>query len=105
MAHKIIWSPEAVDDLEAISEYISRDSQTIAARVIERLLDAVDRLADFPRLGPRIREWKRSPYRHVVVPPYRVIYRIETEAVFVIAVVHGARDLKKLMSSSGRKKQ
>jgi toxin ParE1/3/4 len=91
MPHKIIWSPEAVGDLEGISAYISRDSPAIAAKVIERLLDSTELLADFPLSCPRVREWKRSPYRHCVVPPHRIIYRVEGQAVFVIAVVHGAQ--------------
>ena len=97
MAHKIIWSPEAANDLEGISAYISRDSETIAAQVIQRILASLDRLHDHPYSGPQIREWKRTPYRHVVVPPHRVIYRVGDEAVFIIAIVHGAQDLKKFM--------
>jgi plasmid stabilization system protein ParE len=69
MAHKVIWSPEAGRDLEGIFTYISRDSDAIAARVVERLLDAIDRLAVFPLSGPQVREWRRSPYRHSVVSP------------------------------------
>lgn len=103
MAAKIIWSPEAFSDLKAINEYISRDSAAIAGSVVERLLDAIDRLADFPLIGPRIREWRRSPYRHVIVSPYRVIYRVDRDAVVIIAIVLGARDLKRyLRGRSGR---
>jgi len=97
MAHKIIWSPEALRDLEGVFAYIARDSEAIGARVIEKLLEAVDRLAIYPESGPRIREWKKSPYRHSVVRPHRIIYRIEGDAVFIIAIVHGAQDLKKLL--------
>jgi toxin ParE1/3/4 len=103
MAHKIIWSPDAFHDLDGIYVYIARDSQTIAATVVERILDAIDRLADFPLLGPRIREWKTSPYRHIVIPPHRVIYRFEQDVVFIIAIIHGARDLKRLLRKRGRK--
>jgi len=74
MATKIIWSPAAYADLESIHEYIARDSEVIAAIFIERILNTVDRLADFPLIGPRIREWKRSPYRHLIVSSYRIIY-------------------------------
>jgi addiction module RelE/StbE family toxin len=97
MAKKIVWSPEALADLRGIHDYIARDSETIASNFIERLLNDVDRLAEFPLIGPRIREFKRSPYRHLIVRPYRVIYRVADDAVFVIAVVHGARDLKRFL--------
>jgi plasmid stabilization system protein ParE len=35
--------------------------------------------------------------------PYRVIYRVEKEAVFIIAIVHGAQDLKRFMRNRRRK--
>ena len=48
---RIIWSGPAVDDLEAIHEYISRDSVRYADSMIERILKAVDQLEQFPRIG------------------------------------------------------
>jgi toxin ParE1/3/4 len=103
MAQKIIWTPEALADLRGIHEYISRDSETIAANFIDQLLDDVDRLADFPLLGPHIREFKRSRYRHLIVRPYRVVYRVEQEAVVLIAIVHGAQDLKRFLHRKRRR--
>jgi toxin ParE1/3/4 len=102
MGQEIIWSTEAFDDLESIHRYISRDSRIIASEFVQEILDAIDRLSDFPLSGPRIREWKQSPYRHIIVSPYRIIYRPEKDAVFLIAIVHGARDLKKFLR--GRRK-
>jgi toxin ParE1/3/4 len=97
MPHRVIWSPEAASDLEGIFTYISRDLQTIAAGFVGRMLDDIDRLADFPFLGPAIREWKRSPYRHLIVQPYRIIYRVTEDAVILITIVHGAQDLKRFL--------
>lgn len=96
MGKKIIWSPQTYSDLKNIHDYIARDSKIVAASFTETILETIDRLADFPFMGPRIREWKNSPYRHLVVPPYRIIYRVDEkrEAVILIAIVHGARDLK-----------
>jgi toxin ParE1/3/4 len=104
MGAEIIWSPQAYSDLKAIHDYIARDSHIIAISFVERLLIAVDRLADFPLLGPRIREWKKSPYRHIVVPPYRIIYRADRKKglVYLIAIVHGHRDLKRFLARRRR---
>jgi plasmid stabilization system protein ParE len=60
MAHKLIWSPEAYNDLNGIFTYIARDSHVIAGQAVQRILAVVDDLAVFPLSGPRIREWKRS---------------------------------------------
>jgi addiction module RelE/StbE family toxin len=102
MAQKVIWSPETYEDLKGIFDFIARDSPSIAISFTERILAAIDRLIDFPLIGPRIREWKRSPYRHVIVYPCRIIYRVEEDSVILIAIVHGARDLKRFMRQRRR---
>jgi toxin ParE1/3/4 len=95
MPHKIIWSPEAVADLTEIRAYIARDSDGYAAAMMERILVAVDRLANYPKLGQRVPELDDESLRQVIVVPYRVIYRLGAQSVDVAAVVHGARDLRK----------
>ena len=101
MGAKIVWSPDAADDLESIKDYVAHHSETIAIGLVERILAAIDRLADFPMSGPRIRELPKLGLRHVVVPPYRVLYRVTENrtGVIVLVIAHGARDLKKLLKS------
>jgi toxin ParE1/3/4 len=48
---EVIWSPSALDDVDAIAEYIARDSVDQAALFATRLIEATDRLADFPGSG------------------------------------------------------
>jgi toxin ParE1/3/4 len=69
MPHKIIWSPEAVADLTEIRAFIARDSDAYASAMIERVLSAVDRLADFPKLGRRVPELREASLRQVLVEP------------------------------------
>jgi toxin ParE1/3/4 len=98
MAHKIIWSPEAVADLTEIRDYIARDSEAYAAAMIERVLTAVDPLAEFPKLGQSVPEMDDKSLRQIVVYPYRLIYRVSRYSVDIAAVVHGARDLPEVMT-------
>ena len=44
---QVIWSPSALGDVDAIAEYIARDSVDQAALFVARLLEATDRLAEF----------------------------------------------------------
>jgi toxin ParE1/3/4 len=99
MGRKIIWTPEALADLESLRDYIARDSEEIAAAFVERLLRSIDRLLDFPMIGPEIRERTKLPYRHLVVPPYRIVYRVgkDEAAVHLIAIAHARRDLKQIL--------
>jgi len=89
---KVIWSPAALDDVDGIAEFIARDSPARAALFAERLIESTDRLNQFPELGRSIPEMSDSLCREVSVGSYRVMYRIDEGAVWITAVVHGARD-------------
>jgi toxin ParE1/3/4 len=95
MAHKVIWSPIVIEDLEAIASFIARDSEAYAAAMIQEIVDAVETLSLFPRMGRVVPEMDEEDIREIIVRKYRVIYRVEREAIKLGAVMHGARDLKK----------
>jgi addiction module RelE/StbE family toxin len=94
MAVKIIWSPLALADAEDIAKYIARDSQAYAAGMIQRIVKSVDLLSLFPSMGRHIPEIIDSNIRELIVRPYRVIYRIESDQVTIAAIIHGARMLE-----------
>jgi toxin ParE1/3/4 len=97
MAHKIIWSPIVIEDLDGISKWISRDSEFYAASMIQEIVDAVEMAAMFPLMGREVPELSDPEIREVIVQKYRVIYRVEREAIKLGAVIHGARDLEKAL--------
>src|SRR4051812_15879655 len=94
MAREIIWSPTAISDVDEIAEYIARDSRIYARAVARRMVEAVERLPPFPRLGRQVPELNDPEIREVLVHNYRIIYRYDDQAITVAAVVHGARLLK-----------
>ena len=71
---------------------IARDSTDRAALFITRLFEAADRLANFPEAGRIIPEMNDAARREVFVGPYRLMYRIEERDIWIVAIVHGARD-------------
>lgn len=89
---RVIWSPSALADAESIADYISRDSTDRAALFIERLIEAADRLAEYPQVGRVIPEFEVPEHRELFVGAYRVMYRLEGQIVWITGVVHGARD-------------
>lgn len=95
MAYEVRWSREALDDADRIADYIAKDSRAYAAGLVQRFFDAAERLADFPGLGRELPEVERPEYRDWIVGSYRLIYRVDavSQELFVIAVVHGARQL------------
>jgi plasmid stabilization system protein ParE len=50
MDFKVVWSPEAIEDLEAIAEYIERDSEFYARVVVSKILDMTRSIKDFPNV-------------------------------------------------------
>jgi toxin ParE1/3/4 len=89
---KVVWSEPAVADLAAIHDYIARDSPHYARRFVARLTAAVDPLEIFPEMGRIVPEGD-GRHREIILRPYRIIYRLEGQEVFVVTVVHGSRDL------------
>ena len=88
---KVIWAPAALNDLDAIAEYIARDSPDRSALFVARLIEATEPLADFPESGRLIPELDDPSWREVIVGGYRIMYRLERHAVWISAIVHGAR--------------
>ena len=93
MAYQVAWTRPAADDLEAIHNYISASSVQYADNMVDRILSAIDRLADFPLMGRSLPERNDVAYRDLIVRPYRVVYKVLPDRVQIIAVVHGARQL------------
>jgi plasmid stabilization system protein ParE len=53
---KVIWAPSALEDVDAIAEYIARDSLDRAALFVTRIFEITDRLQEFPQSGRIIPE-------------------------------------------------
>jgi plasmid stabilization system protein ParE len=90
---KANWTPNAVGQLADIYEYIARDSQRYAARMVDRITARSRQLLKFPASGQVVPEYARPDIREVLEGPYRLIYRVDPDAVVVLAVIHGARQL------------
>ena len=90
---QVIWTAPAVEDLRQIHQFISKDSKQYAAIVVRSLRSSAERLKKFPESGRLVPELPGSPYREVIVPPYRVVYRLakEEDRMWVLAVIHGSR--------------
>ena len=94
---ELIWSDDAISDLEGIYDYIARDSPLYARHQVERISTSIERLLQFPDSGRHLPELQNLPHREVIVDNYRVIYRYDPESyeIMVVAIVHGRRLLTK----------
>ena len=89
---KVIWAPSALDDIDSICEFISRDSPENASLFVDRLLQAADRLKLLPESGRVIPEIGDPSRREIIYGAYRIMYRIEVWEIWITGVVHGARN-------------
>jgi len=95
--YRVSWSPTALEDVDAIAEYISRDSPAYARAVVVKIRDTALKLKDFPSSGRVVPELEDETIRERFLYSYRLIYRIQASDVLVVAVVHGRRLLEPLL--------
>jgi len=88
---RVIWAPQAIQDVEAIRSYMARDSARYADLVVERLVAAVGRLENNPRSGRIVPEVGDESVREVIHGNYRIVYRLRHDVVEIATVFHGAR--------------
>jgi toxin ParE1/3/4 len=89
---KVIWAPSALEDINSIAAYIARDSVDQAALFVVRLVEATDRLQEFPLSGRVIPEIGNQSCREIIYGSYRIMYRLDDDEVWITGVVHGARN-------------
>ncbi len=94
---QVHWTESALDDLTDIAEFVAKDSPAYAKRLATKLVEAPRRLARLPRSGSIVPEFKNEAIREVLVRPYRLIYQIRDQDCFVVAIVHGFRELNSII--------
>ena len=88
---RVHWTHTAIEHLLAIYEHIARDAPLYARRTIDRLTKRSEQIAAFPWSGRMVPEYEVPDIREVIERPYRIIYRIKTDQIDILAVVHGAQ--------------
>jgi toxin ParE1/3/4 len=84
--------PTLREDLDELVSFISRNSPWYARRFAYRIVYSTRHLSEFPQIGRVIPEVKNVLLREIIVEGYRVMYRIDSHRVLILAVVHGRRD-------------
>jgi toxin ParE1/3/4 len=84
----VIWSPLALERVADITTWIAQDRPAAAARTVEDLFAAVDRLSQFPESGRQVPEFDRPDLREVIHRPYRIVYRIAADHIAILTVGH-----------------
>ena len=96
MGYRVTWSPEALEDLESIAEYIERDSLFYAQSVVSKILRASRNIKEFPLIGRVVPELGDESIRERFIYSYRLVYQMRQQNILIVAVIHGKRLLKNI---------
>ena len=97
-----VLSPLAHSELEGILEHIAQDSGStaIADKVVGDFTRALNTLTASPGIGWRRKHLTGPTIRWWRVHSYLLLYNPETKPLRVIRILHGARDLERLLKQN-----
>ena len=102
MAFRVLLTDAAARDLEDIYDYLAgHDSPASANHVLDQIERVIQSLSEFPYRGNYPRELLLlgiREYRETFFKPYRVIYRVIDEAVYIYLIADGRRDMQSLLA-------
>jgi toxin ParE1/3/4 len=90
------WKEQAEEDLIDIWSYIAQDNPQAADDLLDEIDTKASKLASSPYLGAA-RPDIAPELRHSLVGRYLILYRVITDGIQVVRVVHGARNLPNLL--------
>ena len=104
MMRRIRIRPQAERDLDDLVAYIARDNRDAAFRFLDAARRTFEQLAATPDLGilwnfahpslADVRAWRIGRFRN-----YLIFYRALEDAIEVIRILHGARDIESLFQA------
>lgn len=97
MSTRFVFTEEAEGQLLEILDFLADESESAAVRVGDAIYDALGKLAENPGVGHTREDLTDRPLKFWSVYSYLVVYDPHTRPLTVIAVLHGARDVEKLL--------
>jgi toxin ParE1/3/4 len=93
----VVITAEAETDLEQIAAYVAERSPQGALTLIGELRDRCESLADAPRGYPLVPRYEQFGIRGRPFGNFLIFYRVGTETIEVVHILHGARDYEPLL--------
>jgi plasmid stabilization system protein ParE len=98
--YQVVWSNIAEIDLQNIIEYIADDSPSNALKIFRNIKQKASTLFTFPERGrivPELRDQGILQYRELIIPPWRILYRISSKRVYVLSVLDSRRNIEDIL--------
>jgi toxin ParE1/3/4 len=100
--HEIIWTDVAENDLREIISYISIDSHQKALTILKNIKKSASNLYTLPERGrivPELQAQGILQYRELIIPPWRLLYRIDERKIYVLSVIDSRRNVEDILLS------
>ena len=85
---KLQWTGNALGDLARLHDFLAEVNPAAAAKAIQSLVAAPERLVEFPRLGERIERYAPRDVRRIVVGRYELRYEVTDTVITVLRLWH-----------------
>lgn len=102
---KVYWTDRARYRLKQIRTYLDEQAPAVAKPTTNSLVNRSRELCEVPRVGRQVPEYQQEDIREVLERPYRIIYRILSDRIDVLTVMHYRQllpsDINDLLKPSG----
>ena len=98
--YKLQWTTNAKDDLLNIVAYIKQDSPSIANDIYQKIRKKAHSSNFFPlkgRVVPELQKEGITLYREVMATPWRIIYKVGNDTVYIMAVLDSRQNVEELL--------
>lgn len=100
-AFRVRWTEPGRDNLDAILDYIdSKDGPAAAMGILDRVQATAAKLRTMPRRGrvvPELADLGIDRYRELLCGPWRIVYAVEGNDVFVHTILDGRRNVEDVL--------
>ena len=94
---KIKYSPESIDDLQRVVEFVENKNPFAARRIAIDLQEGIERLKQFPQIGlPVLKAPDPESIRDLYVGNYTVRYLLTKDIIYILRIWHSKENEKNL---------
>lgn len=84
----LFWTDKALSDLVRLHDFLAPMDAHAAARTVQALVEAPDRLRSNPRLGEQLDGFEPREVRRILVGRHEMRYEIRQSALYVLRLWH-----------------
>ena len=95
--YTIIWTDDAVSDLNNIIDYIFKENKTNAKNMYLAIKEQCQDLGYFPfrgRIVPELEIFGFTTYREIIYKRWHIIYSVESKNVFLLLILDSRQDIE-----------